>query len=56
VEELTDELARTEEEAARTAEELKRAERHRHTAERRATDATAARDRAVTALRALEEG
>ena len=56
VEELTDELARTEEEAARTAEELKRAERHRRTAERRATDATAARDRAVTALRALEEG
>jgi hypothetical protein len=56
VEELTDELARTEEEAAQTAEELKRAERHRRTAERRATDATAARDRAVTALRALEEG
>jgi hypothetical protein len=56
VEELTDELARTEEEAARTAEELKRAERHRRTAEQRATDATAARDRAVTALRALEEG
>ena len=56
VAELTDDLARTEEEAARTAEELKRAERHRRTAERRATDATAARDRAVTALRALEEG
>ncbi|WP_448618093.1 hypothetical protein [Geodermatophilus sp. URMC 65] len=56
VEELTDELARTEEEAAQTAEELKRAERHRRTAERRATEATAARDRAVTALRALEEG
>ncbi|MGY1762653.1 hypothetical protein ACI79G_12360 [Geodermatophilus sp. SYSU D00779] len=56
VEELTDELARTEEEAAQTAEELKRAERHRRTAERRATEATAARDRAVTALRELEEG
>jgi hypothetical protein len=56
VEELTDELARTEEEAGRTAEELKRAERHRRTAERRAGEATAARDRAVAALRSLEEG
>ncbi|TFV55243.1 hypothetical protein E4P41_17520 [Geodermatophilus sp. DF01-2] len=56
VEELADELARAEREAAETAEELRRAERHRRTAERHATEATAARDRAVTALRALEEG
>lgn len=55
VAELTDELARTEEEAAQTAEELKAAERHRRTAERRATEATAARDRAVSALRRVEE-
>ena len=56
VEELAHELARTEQEAADTAEELKRAERHRRTAERRATEAAAARDRALAALRALEEG
>ncbi len=56
VEELADELARTEEEAARTAEELQRAERHRRTAERHATEAAAARDHALAALRALEEG
>ena len=56
VEELAYELARTEQEAADTAEELKRAERHRRTAERRATEAAAARDRALAALRALEEG
>ncbi len=56
VEELADELARTEEEAARTAEELERAERHRRTAERHATEAAAARDHALAALRALEEG
>ena len=56
VEELADELARTEQEAADTAEELKRAERHRRPAERRATEAAAARDRALAALRALEEG
>ena len=56
VEELADELARTEEEAVASAEELKRAERHRRTAERHATEAAAARDRALAALRALEEG
>ena len=56
VEELADELARTEQEAADTAEELKQAERHRRTAERRATEAAAARDRALAALRTLEEG
>ncbi|ADB76441.1 hypothetical protein [Geodermatophilus obscurus] len=56
VEELADELARTEEEAARTAEELQRAELHRRTAERHATEAAAARDHALAALRALEEG
>ncbi|MFW3172511.1 hypothetical protein [Geodermatophilus sp. CPCC 206100] len=56
VAELADELARAEREAAETAEELKRAERHRRTAERQATDAAGARDRAVAALRALEEG
>jgi hypothetical protein len=56
VEELADELARTEQEAADTAEELKRAERHRRTAERHATEAAAARDGALAALRALEEG
>ncbi|SHN80652.1 hypothetical protein SAMN05660350_02964 [Geodermatophilus obscurus] len=54
--ELADELSRTEEEAARTAEELERAERHRRTAERHATEAAAARDHALAALRALEEG
>jgi hypothetical protein len=56
VQELADELARTEQEAADTAEEFERAERHRCTAERRATEAAAARDRAEAALRALEEG
>ncbi len=56
VEELADELARTEQEAAATAEELGRAERHRRTAERHATEAAAARDRALATLRALEEG
>jgi hypothetical protein len=56
VEELADELARAEQESAETAEELGRAERHRRTAERHATEATAARDRALAALRALEEG
>ncbi|MGK5111706.1 MULTISPECIES: hypothetical protein [unclassified Geodermatophilus] len=55
VAELADELGRAEREAAETAEELKRAERHRRTAERQATDAAAARDRAVAALAALEE-
>ncbi|SFL32772.1 hypothetical protein [Geodermatophilus ruber] len=54
--ELADELARAEHEAAEVAEELQRAERHRRTAERRAGEAVAARDRAVAALRALEEG
>jgi hypothetical protein len=56
VEELADELARAEEEATRTAGELQRAERHRRTAERHATEEAAARDRALAALRALEEG
>lgn len=55
VQELADELARAEREAADTAEELERAERHRRTAERHATEATAARDRALETLRALEE-
>jgi hypothetical protein len=56
VEELADELARTERAAAGTAEELQRAERHRRTAERRAAEAAGARDAAMAALRALEEG
>lgn len=55
VEQLADELARAEEEAARTTEELRRAERHCRTAERHAAEATAARDRAVADLHALEE-
>ncbi|MGY1822774.1 hypothetical protein [Geodermatophilus sp. SYSU D00079] len=54
VEELTDELARVEREAADTAEELKSAERHRRTAERRATEAAAARDRALEHVAELE--
>lgn len=56
VQELADELARAEQQAADTAEELERAERHRRTAERHATEAAAARDRALEALHALEEG
>ncbi|SDO44516.1 hypothetical protein [Geodermatophilus sp. DSM 45219] len=56
VQELADELARAEREAADTAEELQRAERHRRTADRHATEATAARDRALETVRALEEG
>jgi hypothetical protein len=56
VEELADELARAERAAAENAEELKRTERHRRTAERQATEAAAARDTAVAALQALEEG
>ena len=55
VQELADELARAEREATDTAEELQRAERHRRTAERHATEAAAARDRALQTLRALEE-
>ncbi|SNX97836.1 hypothetical protein SAMN06893097_108201 [Geodermatophilus sabuli] len=53
VEELSDELARAEREAAQTAEELKAAERHRRTAERQATEAAAARDRALESLAEL---
>jgi hypothetical protein len=54
VQELADELAGVEREAAETAEELKSAERHRRTAERQATEAAAARDRAVERVAELE--
>ncbi|MGY1636534.1 hypothetical protein ACI78V_07760 [Geodermatophilus sp. SYSU D00742] len=54
VQELADELARLEREAAETGEELQRAERHRRTAERRATEAAAARDRALDHVAELE--
>ncbi|NEK57170.1 hypothetical protein GCU56_04690 [Geodermatophilus sabuli] len=55
VTELADELARVERAAAEATDELRTAERHRRTAERQATEAAAARDRAVEHLHALED-